>query len=53
MPDSTAKTGFTWALVPLVVKGRVDGATGSFPPIPAKVVLVAGAVVATWAVIPG
>ncbi len=47
-PDSSAKTGLTWPLCFLVVRGKVDGGAGSpGPPSGATVVVVvdAGAVV--------
>jgi hypothetical protein len=44
-PDSQAKMGSTWALVPLVVKGTVDDDNGSLPRIEAIVVEVTGTVV--------
>jgi hypothetical protein len=36
-PESAANTGLTWALVPLVVSGTVDGAGDRRPPIPTMV----------------
>lgn len=37
-PESMAKTGLTWALVPLVVRGRVAATRGSLVPMAAMVV---------------
>ena len=37
-PERTGNTGLTWALLPLVRKGTVTGAVGSFPPIGVMVV---------------
>jgi hypothetical protein len=43
-PERMANTGLTWALVPRVVKGTVDGADGKRLPSGAMVVDVVGAV---------
>lgn len=39
-PDRIENTELTWALVPLVRRGTVAGATGRFPPMGAMVVVV-------------